>query len=110
MSIRSISTRTERKSHGATAPLEASFEVLVSAEDDAEVRRISITNSGSRTRDIEITSYAELALGPQNADVAHPAFAKFSSRPNILSTSGRSRHAPTSLAPRSRESGPRMSA
>ena len=40
------------------------------------MRRISITNSGSRTRDIEITSYAELALGPQSADVAHPAFAK----------------------------------
>ena len=52
------------------------LEVLVSAEDDAEVRRISITNAGSRTRDIEITSYAELALGPQGADVAHPAFAK----------------------------------
>ena len=52
------------------------LEVLVSAEDDAEVRRISITNAGSRARDIEITSYAELVLGPQSADVAHPAFAK----------------------------------
>ena len=31
---------------------------------------------GARTRDIEITSYCELALGPQSADVAHPAFAK----------------------------------
>ena len=52
------------------------MDVLVSAEDDAEVRRITISNAGSRTRDIEITSYAELTLGPQNADVAHPAFAK----------------------------------
>ena len=52
------------------------LEVLVSTEDDAEVRRVSITNAGSRTRDIEITSYVELALGPQSADVAHPAFAK----------------------------------
>jgi cyclic beta-1,2-glucan synthetase len=51
-------------------------EVLVSEEDDAEVRRVSITNVGSRLREIEITSYAELALGPQSADVAHPAFAK----------------------------------
>ena len=52
------------------------LEVLVSEEDDAEVRRVSITNAGSRSREIEITSYAELALGPQSADVAHPAFAK----------------------------------
>jgi cyclic beta-1,2-glucan synthetase len=56
--------------------LTTSLEVLVSSEDDAEVRRVTITNSGARARDIEITSYAELALGPQSADIAHPAFAK----------------------------------
>ncbi len=56
--------------------LTTTLEVLVSAEDDAEVRRVSISNAGSRARDIEITSYCELALGPQGADVAHPTFAK----------------------------------
>ncbi len=56
--------------------LTTTLEILVSAEDDAEVRRVSISNAGSRARDIEITSYSELALGPQSADVAHPAFAK----------------------------------
>ena len=56
--------------------LTTTLDVIVSAEDDAEVRRVSITNSGSRPRDIEITSYAELVLAPQNADVAHPAFSK----------------------------------
>ena len=56
--------------------LTTTLEVLVSAEDDAEVRRVSISNAGGRARDIEITSYSELALGPQGADVAHPAFAK----------------------------------
>jgi cyclic beta-1,2-glucan synthetase len=56
--------------------LTTTLDVLVSGEDDAEVRRVSITNSGSRTREIEITSYAELALAPQGADVAHPAFSK----------------------------------
>ncbi len=56
--------------------LTTTLEVLVSAEDDAEVRRITISNLGARSREIEITSYAELALGPQDADVAHPAFAK----------------------------------
>jgi len=56
--------------------LTTTLEVLVSAEDDAEVRRVTIANSGSRSREVEITSYAELALGPQSADLAHPAFAK----------------------------------
>ena len=52
------------------------MDVVVSAEDAAEVRRVSIANSGPRAREIEVTSYAELVLGAQAADVAHPAFAK----------------------------------
>ena len=56
--------------------LTTTLEVLVSAEDDAEVRRVSIANSGTHTREIEVTSYAELVLAPQADDVAHPAFLK----------------------------------
>jgi cyclic beta-1,2-glucan synthetase len=56
--------------------LTTSLEVLVSAEDDAEVRRVSIVNYGNRVREIDVTSYAELVLGPQADDVAHPAFMK----------------------------------
>ena len=48
--------------------------VVVSAEHDAEIRRVTLTNLGSHTRQIELTSYAEIALAPQAADVAHPAF------------------------------------
>ena len=60
--------------HDAT--LTTMLEVMVSPEDDAEVRRVSITNHGTRTREIELTSYAELALARQADDLAHPAFAK----------------------------------
>ena len=56
--------------------LTTTMEVLVSAEDNAEVRRISISNTGGVFREIEVTSYAELALAPQATDVAHPAFSK----------------------------------
>ena len=56
--------------------LTTALEVVVSSEDDAEVRRISLSNVGIRARDIQVTSYAELSLTPQAADVAHPAFAK----------------------------------
>jgi cyclic beta-1,2-glucan synthetase len=52
------------------------LEVAVSPEDDAEVRRVSITNHGSRARQIELTSYAEIVLAPHATDAAHPAFAK----------------------------------
>ncbi len=50
------------------------MEVVVSAEDNAEVRRISLTNLSSRTREIELTSYAEVVLATPNADAAHQAF------------------------------------
>jgi cyclic beta-1,2-glucan glucanotransferase len=50
------------------------LEVLVSPEDDAEIRRVSLTNLGTRAREIELTSYAELVLAPPAADAAHPAF------------------------------------
>ncbi|HEY1838474.1 MAG TPA: glucoamylase family protein [Rhizomicrobium sp.] len=52
------------------------LEISISPEDDAEVRRVSITNHGNRTREIDLTSYAEIALARQADDVAHPAFAK----------------------------------
>jgi cyclic beta-1,2-glucan glucanotransferase len=50
------------------------LEVIVSPEDDAEVRRLSVTNVGSEPREIDVTSYAELVLAPPRADAAHPAF------------------------------------
>ncbi|HZB45390.1 MAG TPA: glucoamylase family protein, partial [Pyrinomonadaceae bacterium] len=49
-------------------------EIIVSPEDNAEIRRISLTNKTTRARDIEVTSYAEVVLAPHAADVAHPAF------------------------------------
>jgi cyclic beta-1,2-glucan synthetase len=52
------------------------LEILVSAESDAEVRRVSMSNAGKEARDIAITSYGELSLINQAADIAHPAFAK----------------------------------
>ena len=90
--------------------LTTTLEVLVSAEDDAEVRRVSITNRGARARDIEITSYAELALGAAGAPTSpiRPS-PSCSSRPNIIADLGaHPRHAATAGARRSRKSGPRI--
>ena len=52
------------------------LEIVVSPEDDAEVRRLSVSNAGTRVREIELTSYAELALAPPAADAAHLTFSK----------------------------------
>ncbi|MBI3286810.1 MAG: hypothetical protein HYZ68_02055, partial [Chloroflexi bacterium] len=54
--------------------ISTTLEVVVSPEDDAEVRQLSVTNLGTRTRQIELTSYAEIVLAPPATDAAHPAF------------------------------------
>ncbi|BBK39943.1 glycosyl transferase [Allostella sp. ATCC 35155] len=56
--------------------LTTTMDVIVSGEDNCEVRRISLTNGGRVNREIELTSYAELVLTTPAADNAHPAFAK----------------------------------
>lgn len=62
--------------HRRDGALTTTLDVLVSGEDDGEVRRASLSNSGRRTREITLTSYAGLALSAQAADVAHPAFSR----------------------------------
>jgi cyclic beta-1,2-glucan synthetase len=54
--------------------LETRLDVIVPSEDDAEVRRVSITNHGARSREVEVTSYAEIVLAPAGTDASHPAF------------------------------------
>ena len=54
--------------------LVSTLEIVVSPEDDAEIRRLSLTNNGADELEIEITSYAEIVLASMPADIAHPAF------------------------------------
>ncbi len=54
--------------------LSIALEIVVSPEDDAELRRLTVTNLESRSREIDVTSYAEVVLAPQGADEAHVAF------------------------------------
>ena len=56
--------------------IEARMEVTVSPESPAEVRRIALTNRDTRPRDLELTSFAEVALAQPRDDLAHPAFGK----------------------------------
>jgi cyclic beta-1,2-glucan synthetase len=56
--------------------IESHLEIVLSPEDDAEIRRVNLVNQGSRARTLELTSAAELSLAPHDADRAHPAFNK----------------------------------
>ena len=58
----------------ADAGIESSMEIMVAADDDVEIRRVTLKNTGSRPREIEITSYAEIVLATPASDEAHPAF------------------------------------
>jgi cellobiose phosphorylase len=64
--------------------LDAHTEIAVSPEDDVEVRRVTLTNLSPRARTIELTSYAEVVLAPQSADLAHPAFSNLFVQTEIL--------------------------
>jgi cyclic beta-1,2-glucan synthetase len=54
--------------------LKITLEIVVSPEDDAELRQVTVTNVGNQAREIDFTSYAEVVLATQGADEAHPAF------------------------------------
>ena len=66
---------------------ETRLEVIVSAEDNAEMRRVSVTNHTARVREIELTSYMEVVLAAPAADDAHPAFSKLFVQTEFVSTS-----------------------
>jgi len=52
------------------------MEIVVSAEDDVEMRRLTLVNRSTRARHLNLTSYIELSLSSHNADRQHPAFSK----------------------------------
>jgi cyclic beta-1,2-glucan synthetase len=64
--------------------IDAYTEMCVSPEDDVEIRRVTLTNLSRRPRYIEITSYAEVVLAPQNADLAHRAFSNLFVNTEVL--------------------------
>jgi cyclic beta-1,2-glucan synthetase len=69
-------------------PILTSTVILVSPEDDAEVRLVSVTNEGSRAREIELTTYAEVVLATAASDSAHPAFSKMFVQTEFIADSG----------------------
>ena len=56
------------------AGIETYTEIIVSPEDDVEVRRIHLVNHSKTKRNLEITTYGEVVIALPAADNSHPAF------------------------------------
>ncbi len=54
--------------------LNVKTQVVVSPEDDIELRRVTLLHRGRQPRTIELTTYAEVVLAPATSDLAHPTF------------------------------------
>ena len=77
--------------------IETQMEVVVSSENNFEVRKLTLNNLGDKGRSIEITSYMEITLTAFSADSVHPAFSnlfvqtEYDENENVLIGSRRGR-------------------
>lgn len=63
--------------------LTSEVECIVATEHDAEGRRLTLLNTGTEDRFIEVTSYTEPVIATDDADSAHPLFSKMFVRTEI---------------------------
>jgi cyclic beta-1,2-glucan synthetase len=68
--------------------LRTTLAVVVATGDDGELRRVTLHNDSSRPRSVEVTSFAEIVLAPQLADVAHPGFSNLFIQTEFIAQSG----------------------
>jgi len=54
--------------------IETIQEIVVSTEDNVEIRKIIINNNSDMDLEFEITSYMEIVMDSQDADIAHHVF------------------------------------
>jgi cyclic beta-1,2-glucan synthetase len=68
--------------------VETVMEIVVSPEHPAEVRRITLSNHGAKTVELDVTSYSEPVLAARGADVAHRAFSSMFLETELLPEHG----------------------
>jgi cellobiose phosphorylase len=64
--------------------IDTKTEIVISPEDDTELRRVRITNKTQSVRILEVTSYAEVVMASQASDEAHPAFSNLFVQTEII--------------------------
>ena len=69
---------------GTLNRIEAHTEIVVSPEDDIEMRRLNLSNHSDQTRTLEVTSYAEVVLASAASDAMAPAYSNLFVQTEIL--------------------------
>ncbi|MGE6741068.1 GH36-type glycosyl hydrolase domain-containing protein [Allorhizobium pseudoryzae] len=69
--------------HKTVGTLVSSVECIVATEHDAEGRRLTLLNTGTEDRFIEVTSYLEPVIAHEDDDNAHPVFSRMFIRTEI---------------------------
>ncbi|MDS0526686.1 glycosyl transferase [Clostridium sp. SHJSY1] len=67
----SIDKGTFKRKDGS---IDSKLQIVVSPEDDVEIRKLTLKNTGEKGRSIEITSYMEVTLQSFQGDAVHPGF------------------------------------
>ncbi len=73
-----------RRDHG----IHVRVEVTVAANDDVEIRRVTLTNDTDRPRRLELSSYAEPVLATLDHHERHPAFSKLFIELSVVQPNG----------------------
>ncbi|MCX8999274.1 protein ndvB [Rhizobiaceae bacterium BDR2-2] len=69
--------------HKTAGEIQSTVECIVANEHDAEGRRITLINTGTEDRFIEVTSYMEPVIASDGDDNAHPVFSRMFIRTEI---------------------------
>ena len=64
--------------------IETHTEIIVSPEDDVEIRRVKISNRSKNKKRLSVTSYSEVVLAHAGADDTHPAFSNLFVQTEII--------------------------
>jgi cyclic beta-1,2-glucan synthetase len=83
--FKAIFSETHVEFSRSDAEIDTHTEIVVSPEDDIELRRSRIHNRSKISRTIEFTSYAEVVLASQADDQAQPAFSNLFVETELLS-------------------------
>ena len=64
--------------------IETYSEIVVSPEDDIELRRIRLSNNTGAYRRLELTTYAEVVMALPSSDITHPSFSNLFVQTEII--------------------------
>ncbi|MCO5734526.1 glucoamylase family protein [Rhizobium sp. SSA_523] len=81
--VKTVFSDEKAEFHKTVGTLVSSVECIVATEHDAEGRRLTLLNTGTEDRFIEVTSYLEPVIANEDDDNAHPVFSRMFIRTEI---------------------------